>query len=86
VTGNVLAVSSGDQRVTLWKQALDGKWTQVSRARDRDPDVVLVVVIVVPVVDDDDDAMNRLDKLEIYLIQPLMALWGCGQISSASST
>lgn len=28
VTGNVLAVSSGDQRVTLYKQDLSGKWVE----------------------------------------------------------
>lgn len=27
VTGNMLAVSSGDNKVTLWKESLDGKWT-----------------------------------------------------------
>lgn len=27
VTGNMLACSSGDNKVTLWKEALDGKWT-----------------------------------------------------------
>jgi len=30
LTGNILAVSSGDHTVTLWKQTLDGKWMQVS--------------------------------------------------------
>ncbi len=30
VTGNILAVSSGDNTVTLWKAALDGTWSQVS--------------------------------------------------------
>jgi protein transport protein SEC13 len=29
VTGNVLAVSTGDHKVTLWKQALDESWQQV---------------------------------------------------------
>jgi len=29
VTGHMLAVSSGDSTVTLWKAGLDGKWTQV---------------------------------------------------------
>lgn len=28
VTGNVLAVSSGDQRVTMYKQDLGGKWVE----------------------------------------------------------
>ena len=30
VTGNILALSSGDNTVTLWKAALDGTWSQVS--------------------------------------------------------
>lgn len=30
ITGNVLAVSSGDQKVTLWKEFLDKKWSQIS--------------------------------------------------------
>ena len=30
VTGHLLAVSSGDADVSLWKAGLDGKWTQVS--------------------------------------------------------
>ncbi|GKY91201.1 hypothetical protein MPSEU_000092800 [Mayamaea pseudoterrestris] len=30
VTGHLLAVSSGDSDVTLWKADLDGKWLQVS--------------------------------------------------------
>jgi protein transport protein SEC13 len=30
VTGNVLAVSSGDHQVTLWKETLDKKWIQIS--------------------------------------------------------
>lgn len=30
VTGNVLAVSCGDQTVTLWKQSVDESWIQVS--------------------------------------------------------
>jgi protein transport protein SEC13 len=31
VTGNLLAVSCGDHKVTLWKQALSGKWENVSQ-------------------------------------------------------
>jgi len=34
LTGNVLAVAAGDQQVTLWKQALDGTWNQVSTVGD----------------------------------------------------
>lgn len=30
VTGHLLAVSSGDSNVTLWKAGLDGSWSQVS--------------------------------------------------------
>ena len=30
VTGNVLAVSNGDHKVTLWKQAVDENWMQIS--------------------------------------------------------
>jgi protein transport protein SEC13 len=34
ITGNVLAVSSGDHSVTLWKETLDQKWIQVSSVVD----------------------------------------------------
>lgn len=34
VTGSILAVSSGDSTVTLWKAALDGTWKQVSQVDD----------------------------------------------------
>jgi len=34
VTGNILAVSSGDSTVTLWKQNLDKTWGQVSMVED----------------------------------------------------
>ena len=34
VTGNILAVSSGDSSVTLWKQGLDMTWSQVSTVED----------------------------------------------------
>merc|ERR1712174_122403 len=30
VTGNVLAISSGEGDVTLWKQKLDGSWKKMS--------------------------------------------------------
>ena len=30
VTGNVLAVSTGDSVVTLWKESLDGNWVELS--------------------------------------------------------
>ncbi|KAL3815285.1 hypothetical protein ACHAXA_010096 [Cyclostephanos tholiformis] len=34
ITGNILAVSSGDSNVTLWKEGLDGSWSTVSRVED----------------------------------------------------
>ncbi|GJR22333.1 transport protein Sec13 homolog B-like protein [Tanacetum coccineum] len=30
LTGNLLAVASGDNNVTLWKEAVDGEWQQVT--------------------------------------------------------
>jgi len=30
LTGNILAVSSGDNKVSLWKESPDGKWKQIS--------------------------------------------------------
>ena len=35
VTGNVLAVSTGDHKVTLWKQSLDETWMQVYSVDDK---------------------------------------------------
>jgi protein transport protein SEC13 len=34
ITGNILAVSSGDSNVSLWKEGLDGSWSQVSQVDD----------------------------------------------------
>ncbi len=34
VTGNVLAVSTGDHKVTLWKQSVDEAWVQISTVED----------------------------------------------------
>lgn len=34
VTGSILAVSSGDNSVTLWKQTLEGEWIQVSSVEE----------------------------------------------------
>ena len=34
VTGSILAVSSGECEVTLWKQGLQGEWSQVSTVED----------------------------------------------------
>eukprot|EP01035_Chromulina_nebulosa_P016980 gene16980-22477_t len=33
-SGNVLAVSSGDHKVTLWKQSIDESWIQISNLDD----------------------------------------------------
>lgn len=30
VMGNILAVSGGDNKVSLWKEALNGEWTTIS--------------------------------------------------------
>ena len=30
LTGNLLAVADGDNNVSLWKEAVDGEWQQVS--------------------------------------------------------
>lgn len=37
VTGHMLAVSSGDNDVTLWKAGLDGAWTKMSSVQDSPP-------------------------------------------------
>ena len=37
ITGNVLAVSSGDHKVSLWKQEIDGSWQQVSAEGEAGP-------------------------------------------------
>eukprot|EP00753_Platysulcus_tardus_P015100 PLAT4785.1.p1 GENE.PLAT4785.1~~PLAT4785.1.p1 ORF type:complete len:308 (-),score=119.74 PLAT4785.1:98-1021(-) len=34
ITGNILAVSSGDNTVTLWSESLDRKWVQISSVSD----------------------------------------------------
>mgnify|MGYP001807410368 CR=1 FL=1 len=34
LTGTVLAVSTGDHRVSLWKQSVDESWVQVSSLAD----------------------------------------------------
>lgn len=33
ITGNVLAVSTADNLVTLFKESLDGKWTKISSTK-----------------------------------------------------
>lgn len=40
VTGNVLAVSTGDHKVTLWKQSVTEEWTQISSVEDESASVV----------------------------------------------
>lgn len=35
LTGNILAVSSGDNNVSLWKASLDGSWSKVSTVEDQ---------------------------------------------------
>ena len=30
ITGNILAVSDGKDNVSLWKEAVDGQWQQIS--------------------------------------------------------
>ncbi|XP_026163821.1 protein SEC13 homolog isoform X2 [Mastacembelus armatus] len=30
ITGNILAVSGGDNKVTLWKESMDGQWACIS--------------------------------------------------------
>jgi protein transport protein SEC13 len=37
VTGHLLAVSSGDSSVTLWKEGLNGQWSQVATVDDAAP-------------------------------------------------
>lgn len=34
LSGNVLAVSGGDNRVTLWKETLKGEWERVSSVEE----------------------------------------------------
>ncbi len=34
VTGNVLAVSTGDHCVELWKQSVDESWVQISSVEE----------------------------------------------------
>lgn len=34
LTGHILAVSSGDSDVALWKKGIDGKWYQMERVQD----------------------------------------------------
>ena len=35
LTGNVLAVSCGDGKVTLWKEGLDGQWRLIESIHDQ---------------------------------------------------
>lgn len=34
LSGNVLAVSTGDNKVTLWKETLKGEWEKVSTVEE----------------------------------------------------
>jgi protein transport protein SEC13 len=34
ITGNVLAVSTGDHKITLWKQSVDESWLQISSVEE----------------------------------------------------
>lgn len=34
ITGNVLAVSGADNKVSLWKQAIDGNWQNVGEVNE----------------------------------------------------
>jgi len=36
VTGNILAVASGDNRVSLWKEGIDGEWKQIQSIDDHE--------------------------------------------------
>jgi len=36
ITGNILAVSGGDNKVTLWKESLDGEWKCISDLEEGD--------------------------------------------------
>jgi len=36
VMGNILAVSQGDNKVSLWKESLDGSWKNLTSVSDRD--------------------------------------------------
>jgi hypothetical protein len=38
VMGNILAVSQGDNRVSLWKEALDGSWKNLAGLAEGDQD------------------------------------------------
>jgi protein transport protein SEC13 len=40
VTGHVLAVSSGDSDVTLWKEGLDETWSQVGTVEESDTNII----------------------------------------------
>lgn len=35
LTGNLLAVAGGDNKVTLWQQTLDGQWALVNELDER---------------------------------------------------
>ena len=38
ITGNILAVSGGANKVSLWKETLEGQWVCISDMKDKDKD------------------------------------------------
>ncbi len=40
ITGNVLAVSTGDHKVTLWKQGVDESWSQISEVDETSTNIM----------------------------------------------
>ena len=37
--GNILAVTQGDNKVSLWKESLDGSWKSLSSLSEADVDI-----------------------------------------------
>lgn len=37
LAGNLLAVSSGDNKITLWKEGVDGEWARVGDVNEQTP-------------------------------------------------
>lgn len=35
IMGNILAVSQGDHKVSLWKEGVDGKWKNLSELQEQ---------------------------------------------------
>jgi len=36
--GNILAVSQGDNKVSLWKESVDGDWKNLSEIQEKEAD------------------------------------------------